>query len=89
MPQNIDHGSNAPYTTSACNPSAESGLTSTHCFALSSVYVEDHSDRISELWSDMTRELDLSYGYLKSQATLLLSFGPVGPDLQLFEPALH
>ncbi|PKI38414.1 hypothetical protein CRG98_041194 [Punica granatum] len=38
------HGSEAPYT-----PSADSGRTSTHCFALNSVYVENHSDRITSV----------------------------------------
>ncbi|PKI60640.1 hypothetical protein CRG98_018990 [Punica granatum] len=89
MLQTINHGSNAPYTSSACNPSAESGLASTHCFTPNSVYVEGNSDRASESWSDMTRELNLSYGCLESQETLILSINSVGPDPRLFELALH
>ncbi|PKI52586.1 hypothetical protein CRG98_027014 [Punica granatum] len=77
------------YTPSARNLSAKSSLASTHCFALSGVYVENNSDRISESWSDMTRELNLSYGCLESQVTLLLSVGPIGPDPRLFGPAFH
>ncbi|PKI38415.1 hypothetical protein CRG98_041195 [Punica granatum] len=47
-PKTTGHESKAPYTSSTRNPSAESSLTSTHYFALNSVYVEDHSDQITE-----------------------------------------
>ncbi|PKI57147.1 hypothetical protein CRG98_022437 [Punica granatum] len=76
-----------PFTPSARNPSAESGLASTYCFAPSSVYVDD-SDREGKYWPNMTRELDRSHVYQKNRTTLLLSDGSVGPDSRLSEPAL-
>ncbi|PKI61292.1 hypothetical protein CRG98_018318 [Punica granatum] len=73
-----------PFTSSACNPSAESGLASTYRSTPSSVYVEDDSDRGGKSWPDMTQELNLSHGYHGSRTTLLLSVGSVGPDSRLF-----
>ncbi|PKI40574.1 hypothetical protein CRG98_039036 [Punica granatum] len=77
-----------PFTLSARNPSAKSGLVSTYCFAPSSVYVEDDSNRVGKAWPDMTRELDRSHGYHESEMTLLLSVGSVGPNPWLFVLAL-
>ncbi|PKI36368.1 hypothetical protein CRG98_043241, partial [Punica granatum] len=45
-PSLVNHGVQCPHTPSARNPSAEPGLVSTYCFAPSSVYVEDDSDRV-------------------------------------------
>ncbi|PKI60296.1 hypothetical protein CRG98_019351 [Punica granatum] len=87
-PSLVNHGVQCPQTPSACNLSAESGLVSTYCFALSSVYVEDDLDRASKSRLDMTWELDRSHGYQESHMALLPSVGSVGPDPRLFEPAL-
>ncbi|PKI34623.1 hypothetical protein CRG98_045017 [Punica granatum] len=77
-----------PFIPSVSNPSAESGLTSTYCFAPSSVYAEDDLDRVGKAWPDITRELNRSHDYHESQTTLLLSVDSVGPDRRLSGPAL-
>ncbi|PKI76913.1 hypothetical protein CRG98_002700 [Punica granatum] len=73
-----------PFTSSVCNPSAESGLASTCRSVPSSVYVEDDSDRGGKSWLNMTRELNRFHGYHESRTTLLLSVDLVGLDLRLF-----
>ncbi|PKI50533.1 hypothetical protein CRG98_029087 [Punica granatum] len=54
MPQTIDHGSNASYTSSVRNLSAKWSLASSHHLTPSNVYVEDNLDRAPVTFWDPT-----------------------------------
>ncbi|PKI53260.1 hypothetical protein CRG98_026347, partial [Punica granatum] len=91
-------GSNAPNhrtrgptplnSPSACNPSAEWDLASSHHHAPDMAYVEGNLDWMRETGLDITRELDRSNGYSGNRLVLLRTVGTIGPDPRLLEPAL-
>ncbi|PKI69606.1 hypothetical protein CRG98_009998 [Punica granatum] len=88
-PNHRPRGLTPPCTPSACNPSAEQGLSPSHHSTPSNVYVEDDSDQVCESRLDITRELERFNGYRENRSILASPVGPVRPDPRLLEPALH
>ncbi|PKI58144.1 hypothetical protein CRG98_021474 [Punica granatum] len=87
-PNHRTRGPTPPNSLSACNPSAEWDLASSHHHTPSMAYVEVDLDWMCESRLDITRELDRSDGFSKNQSILLSPVGMIGPDPRFFELAL-